>query len=436
MTITLRSKTAVLVLSGALSVGLVAAGCAQSGTSPATSRPVSGSGSAGAEYWAGPAVTTTPMSARDAQALDAATSAALSADEDGATGFIIGVWDPVKGFHIAAAGTDSTAGAPMRTDTHMYIGSVTKTATAAAVLQLVDARSLSLDDTVTTVLPDLAAEFPALAPVTVRRLLDMSSGIPDYANVEKGGILPIVWADPAHTFTNHDLIKIALESNPVAPLGTAGYSNTNYIILGEMLAKRTGGTPSAAVNATLSKLGLTQTTLNPDPTSALPSPGSAGYYGAAEGLNAAAHGYNYGATTDVTGWNRSWAGTAGGISSTAEDLAKFAASGFGTTLLSPSLAAERTTGVTLGDFSAAVGLYGLGVGVRGDWLNHEGQLIGWEAFAFYNRRTGAVAAILTNSSGSMPSAQAVLKPYFPEIATYWDPTKAELAAARNTPAPG
>lgn len=433
MATTIRSKSIVFALVCIMSLPLAVSGC--STTSSLGDTKPSTQSSPKRNLWSGPTVTSTPMSASDAQALDAATATALKSDKDGATGFIIGVWDPVKGFHISSAGLDSRAGSPMGTENHMYIGSITKTITATSILQLVDQGKIKLDATVAEILPDLVKEFPQIAPVKVRQLLNMSSGIPDYVNVDEGGTLPIMWENPYHNFTSRDLIKIALETSPMSDPGTPGYSNTNFIILGEILAKVTGKIPATAINSTLGQLGLAQTLLNPDSMSQLPRPGSAGYYGAEEGKLAEKNGYNYGADTNVSSWNRSWAGTAGGASSTASDLAKFASTGFGTTLLSPTLGKERVTGVTLGDFSALVGLYGLGVGVRGDWLNHAGQLIGWESNAFYNSKTGAVAVLLTNSSSAMASAQPVVSSYFPELTFFWDPTPEEVAKAKITPKP-
>lgn len=430
------TKTAALVLAAALALTGCATGSGdpEAGASTPTASATSATGpSAVSARWQGQPVTTAEMSAADAKALDEATAKALAAETDGATAYIVGVWDPQKGWHIAAAGTTGKDGQPITADNHMYIGSVTKTATAAAVLQLVDQGKLSLDDTIAEVLPDLAKEFPDIAPVTVRSLLDMSSGIPDYINVEEGGILPGYLKDPSRGYTSAQLIQTALAANPVAPQGTAGYSNTNYIILGELLATITGKTPAQAVNDTLGQLGLTQTTLNPDPVAPLPEPGSQGYYGAEEGQNAKELGFDYGATTDVTGWNKSWAGTAGGISTTAADLAKFAGTGFGTSLLSEPLAQARLTGATMGDFSLVVGLYGLGIGVRGDWVGHEGQLIGWEANSWYNTKSGAAVVVLTNSSGSMDNAMTALTAYYPELATYWNPDPSALASARNLP---
>lgn len=427
-------RTLAPVVAVSVAAALALAGCAAgSGASSSASSTASTSASAAAARWAGPQVTTTPMSAADAKALDVATAKALAKDKDGATAYIVGIWDPDKGFHIAAAGTTGKDGAPITAENYMYIGSVSKTATAAAVLQQVDQGKLSLDDTVADVLPDLAKEFPDISAVTVRRLLDMSSGIPDYVNVEKGGILGTYLKDPHESFTSAQLIKAALDANPVAEAGSAGYSNTNYIILGEMLATVTGKSPAQAVNDTLAQLGLTQTTLNPDPVAPLPDPGSQGYYGAEEGENAKALGFDYGKSTDVTGWNKSWAGTAGGISTTAADLAKFAGTGFGTTLLSEQLDKDRLTGASLGDFSMVVGLYGLGIGIRGDWVGHEGQLIGWEAYSWYNTKTGAAVVVLTNSSGSMANAMSVLTGYYPELATYWNPTPEAMASAKNQP---
>lgn len=73
--------------------------------------------------------------------------------------------------------------------------------------------------------------------------------------------------------------------------------------------------------------------------------------------------------------------------------------------------------------------------MRGDWIGHEGQLIGWESIAMYNPSTGAAFVILTNSSGSLWDAKAVINEYYPDAAGLYTPTEDEIAAAVNTPVP-
>lgn len=422
-----RSASVVLALCLVATGGL--AGCSSDSGSSSSS---SASPSSTIKTWKGLPLTDKPMAEADAKKLDDALAAAMKTDKDGASGAIVGIWDPAKGFHIASTGTVSKGGAPMTPDTHMFIGSITKTATAASVLRLVDEGKLNLEDTIEKVLPDLAKDHPEIAAVTVRRLLDMSSGIPDYVNVPNSSALKAIQTDPKTAFTTKELIDSALKDNKAKAPGKAEYSNTNFIILGDILAKLTGKSPEEAINDTFAALELSNTKM-PGPTDPLPEPGSHGYYGEEEGANAKAAGFNYGADTDVTDWNRSWAGAAGGAYVTAADLAKFASSGFGTSLLSEPLAKDRLTGVSLGLFSLEAGLYGLGIGVREDWIGHGGQLIGWESNAFYNTKTGAVMVALTNSSGSINAARQAAKPFFPEISTSWSPSAEVVASAKNPP---
>ncbi|MEK9736450.1 MAG: serine hydrolase, partial [Candidatus Nanopelagicales bacterium] len=87
------------------------------------------------------------MSDADASALDSAVTQALAEGLDGAPGAWVGVWLPDKGVHVAAYGK-ATDSADATLEDHNYIGSLTKTATATAVLQLVDQGTIALTDTV------------------------------------------------------------------------------------------------------------------------------------------------------------------------------------------------------------------------------------------------------------------------------------------------
>ncbi|MFM2437272.1 MAG: hypothetical protein RLZ55_78, partial [Actinomycetota bacterium] len=159
----------------AVAAALLAAAC----SSGAEGGPAQSS----ASLWSGAAPTSKPMSAADVAAMDAAaaTSMAAAAGQQGAPGMWIGVWDPTRGWHIGAYGSAVEGGAKATDGDHSRIGSLTKTFTATAVLQQVAAGKMSLGDTIGAVLPDLAADYPAVAGVTVEQLLGMTSGIPDYA---------------------------------------------------------------------------------------------------------------------------------------------------------------------------------------------------------------------------------------------------------------
>lgn len=79
-----------------------------------------------------------------AQRLDGAITAAM--DAANVPGAIVGLWGPngryVRNFGVA----DQASGEPMNVDFYQRIGSLTKTFTVTAMLQLVDAGKLGLDD--------------------------------------------------------------------------------------------------------------------------------------------------------------------------------------------------------------------------------------------------------------------------------------------------
>jgi CubicO group peptidase (beta-lactamase class C family) len=129
-----------------------------------------------------------------------------------------------------------------------------------AILQLVDQGILSLNQTVGQMDLGLAAKFPQIAGITLERLLAMASGIPDYANDPQNSVIPIVLKDPQHYFTPDALITAGLSGNISKP-GDTGYSTTNYIILGEILAKKTKKSLEEAVTDVCRALGMSESTL-------------------------------------------------------------------------------------------------------------------------------------------------------------------------------
>jgi D-alanyl-D-alanine carboxypeptidase len=132
-------------------------------------------------------------------------------------------------------GREPDAG-PVDQDTLYQMGSTSKSFTAAAVLQLEAAGKLSLDDTLGKWLP----EYPAWKDVTIRRLLNMTSGIPNYSETEW---ISRAWAtEPTRAFTFKELVAAAYPSatNKLPVSKGYHYSNTNYI-LAAMIAEKASG---------------------------------------------------------------------------------------------------------------------------------------------------------------------------------------------------
>jgi len=125
---------------------------------------------------------------------------------------------------------------PISQDTLFHMGSTSKSFAAAVILKLEAAGKLSLEDTVGRWLP----AYPAWKDVSIRQLLNMTSGIPNYSETE---IISRIWAqEPNRSLTAEELVKIAYptSSNDLPPSKGYHYSNTNYILAGLIAAKATG----------------------------------------------------------------------------------------------------------------------------------------------------------------------------------------------------
>ena len=136
--------------------------------------------------------------------------------------------------HAAGFGTADASGRPVDARTPFLLGSVSKGITALAVAQLAERGAIDLDSPVRRYLPEFAlADADVSGVITVRQLLDQTSGIPTAA-----GIAPL-W-EPATTLDARvrDLATVA----PVSAPGAAyHYSNANYVVLGRLVELVSGG---------------------------------------------------------------------------------------------------------------------------------------------------------------------------------------------------
>nr|WP_221379363.1 serine hydrolase domain-containing protein [Actinoplanes polyasparticus] len=182
------------------------------------------------------------------------------------------------------------------------VGSVTKMLIATVVMQLVAERQIGLDDKVDRWLPTMPG-------VTVRQLLDHTSGLYDVTRTlplrPPSAFLPLRWK----TWTPEELIARAMAEEATFPPGDGyAYTSTGYLILG-MLIERVTGRPYA-VEASR-RLHLQKSTF-PGTDVRIRGP----------------HVRNYvpdgaGGVIDVTEMNPSVMGAAGEAVSTASDLNRF-----------------------------------------------------------------------------------------------------------------
>jgi D-alanyl-D-alanine carboxypeptidase len=209
-------------------------------------------------------------------------------------------------------GERNELGKAMTASTPSRVGSLSKPFVAAMVLQLVDEGRVDLDSPLGDYLPDT----PVGAEVTIRDLLRHHSGLPDYT--VRGDFEEDTLADRERRFEPGELLAYI---EPVAP-GPAGerfaYSNTNYVLLGQLIEHLDGVDLNTALRARITEpLDLEVTRIDNGEPSAVAGLASGWSPGVVSGQPDAPY------ASIATG---AWA--AGGLVSTTGELATFLAALF------------------------------------------------------------------------------------------------------------
>jgi D-alanyl-D-alanine carboxypeptidase len=153
----------------------------------------------------------------------------LAAGAPGAAALAVGPWGRVR----LAAGLDSS-GRPLQATGQFEVGSITKTFVAALVLALVEDGRLGLDDDATEHLPE---RFEPVGSVTLRSLLNHTSGLPDFF---EDAAFAARWLErPSREWEPDELIEISLALPRHEP-GIFSYANSNYVLIGLVLESVTG----------------------------------------------------------------------------------------------------------------------------------------------------------------------------------------------------
>ncbi|MGB8984409.1 MAG: serine hydrolase domain-containing protein [Anaerolineales bacterium] len=278
----------------------------------------------------------------------------------------------------------------LRRDHVLRVGSVTKTFTAVLILKLVEEGRLSLDDPIEKWFPG----FPSAEAITVRHLLNQSSGIPEI--IPKVMLKSII---PSTSWEPEELVDIVDEEKPnFAPGSRFEYSNTNYILLGR-IAEEASGKPAVQLlhEQIIDPLDLEHTYFIPyekAPVELVP--------GFDRDIS------SFPGMLNISPDNSSWATaafTSGALASTADDLGVFYESLFAGSLLPPSKMTEMTTFIPASNpgFSEQTG-YGLGLmqlEVDGqELIGHVGQFMGSTAIAMYAPDKHYLIVVTSNLSNA------------------------------------
>jgi CubicO group peptidase (beta-lactamase class C family) len=134
-----------------------------------------------------------------------------------------------------ASGTDANVGQVF------HFWSVTKLFTATAVLQFAEDGELALDDPVAAYLPAFATTFAGKpVPITIRQLLDHTSGMKDLRPADLLGWIHHA-GEPPVSETDIVATRMAAYRKLARPPGTASsYSNAGYIVLGAIIEQVSG----------------------------------------------------------------------------------------------------------------------------------------------------------------------------------------------------
>ena len=147
-------------------------------------------------------------------------------------GAIVGIWSPTGEYVRAFGVADMSTRTEMSTGFYTRIGSLTKTFTVTALLQLVDQGKVELGDPISS----YVASVPSGDQITLRDLAQMRSGLVTFDDVPEFSD-PYI-ADPNLSYTPAKLLGYALDKPLQFPPGTQyQYSNTNTVLLGLVVEK-------------------------------------------------------------------------------------------------------------------------------------------------------------------------------------------------------
>jgi D-alanyl-D-alanine carboxypeptidase len=314
----------------------------------------------------------------------------------------------------AFAGTTgrSPSDGPVSQDTLFQMGSTSKSFTAAVILKLEAAGTLSLDDKIGRWL----LEYPAWQDVSVRRLLNMTSGIPNYSETET---MSRLWVEePQRDLSAEELVRMVYPTSSNRLPVTTGYhySNTNYILASMIAEKATGKRFQELVHElVIEPLGLHSTFYE------------SGTYPEAV-VQRLAHGYfenpactDYQPRDCAASWNlplvgrdvravsSSWAQAAGGAVSNPRDVNRWMRAVFAGQVLPAKQQGEwlrmisTRTGETLAKLTAedprgfSLGLVQAILGPMGAHWFYEGETLGYRTLYVWFAQDDILITVQTNS---------------------------------------
>jgi D-alanyl-D-alanine carboxypeptidase len=152
----------------------------------------------------------------------------------------------------------------MNPKTVFIIGSITKSFVAAAILELVEAHKIQVDETLGEIAKQYrgalfqdVSQYPNLNNVTVKELLNHTSGVPEDVNTLE--FITAFINNPQKIWSDQDLLAVAMKQPFYFPPGEPGawsYTNTDYLLLSIVLKSVTHETMPEIFNQLWQRAGL------------------------------------------------------------------------------------------------------------------------------------------------------------------------------------
>ncbi|WP_306749505.1 serine hydrolase domain-containing protein [Saccharothrix yanglingensis] len=303
--------------------------------------------------------------------------------------------------HYTAGVGDLRTGGGVPVNGRVRIGSASKMFAAVVVLQLVGEGRVELDAPIGTYLPGLVrAEGVDVDGITVRRLLQHDSGLPDHTDSMFTGIgdyFPYrhVYLDP------RELLDLANAREDGRPAGTGwSYSNTNYVLAG-LIAQQVTGRPFDELVTTrvIRRIGLRDTY----------APG----VGEQDIRGRHPKGYQRdpatGELVDFTRMDPGWGWAAGHIVSTPGDLNTFLRALLDGKLLEPAQSAQMRTTIPTAPGSGqgyGLGVFSMPLSCGGVAWGHGGDIPGYSTVNAATDDGRATTLVVTSLNGSVNDGSA------------------------------
>lgn len=293
---------------------------------------------------------------------------------------------------------------PATENTVYQLASVTKQFTATAIMMLVEEGKIHLDDKITNLLPDLPAAWDA---VTVRHLLNHTSGIKSYTNIRDFD--KTVRKD----YTQRELLALVTkEPMEFAPGEKWNYNNTGFVLLGMLIEKVTGKSYGEFLEERIFKpLGMTKTRVN-DLQVIIPN---------------RAHGYSWGREGLRNGEyvSPTQPFSAGALASTVSDMAKWDAALYSDKLVKTSTLDQMWTATPLTKGGMAGYGFGWEVGMMNGHrqISHGGGIPGFSTYIsrFVDDKLTIIVLANSDSGNTGLLAQDVAGLVQPDLAKKPDP---------------